>query len=154
MVIEHLGAELRAGKGLPLTWFDVLIHLSLTPEGQMPMNTLADSIVLSKSGVTRLVDRMTDAGLIERVACPTDRRIVYASLTDKGRTVLEDAAPFHFEGVERIFNRQLTKEEEKALVSAFSKILDAAAARPRRSAPQVRKEAASAGSGVTRAGIS
>lgn len=130
MIIEQLGAELQAGKQLPLTWFDVLIQLSLTPEGYMPMNALADSIVLSKSGVTRLVDRMTDAGLVERIACPTDRRIVYASLTDKGRAVFEDAAPFHFEGVRRMFSRKLTKDEEKALVSAFSKILDAAAARP------------------------
>lgn len=129
VILEELGEELMAAKGLPLTWFDVLIQLSITPEGRMPMNTLADSIVLSKSGVTRLVDRMTEAGLVERAPCPTDRRITYASLTSEGREVLEGAAPLHAQGVKRTFTHQLTDDEERALVSAFSKILDAAAAR-------------------------
>lgn len=130
MLVERLRAELMESKGLPLHWFDVLIQLSRVDEQRMSMHELAESVVLSKSGVTRLVDRMVDAGLVERMVCESDRRITYAALTEKGRATLEDALPVHMDGVRRLFERHLNNEEKQALISAFTKILDAPAARP------------------------
>jgi DNA-binding MarR family transcriptional regulator len=129
VLIGRLGDELEAAQGLPLTWFDVLIQLNKTPEGHMRMNDLADSVLLSKSGVTRLIDRMERGGLVERATCPTDRRVVYAQLTKRGRSVLAKASPFHFDGVEAHFTSHLSPSESRALVSALRKILDAQTAR-------------------------
>src|SRR5687767_8296809 len=92
-LVEILDHELQTEKGLPLTWFDVLVRLASEEDGRLAMNVLADSVLLSKSGVTRLVDRMERAGLLERTACPTDRRVTYATLTAKGRKAFDEAAP-------------------------------------------------------------
>ncbi len=124
-LIEQLGRELEAERNLPLTWFDVLIQLNKTDEGRMPMHELADSVLLSKSGVTRLVDRMTRAGLVTRESCETDRRVVYASLTPKGRTAFDKAAPVHFRGIKEHFSDHLTATERKTLQSVLKKLLDA-----------------------------
>src|SRR5918998_651585 len=82
---DTLDAELTEAAGMPLTWFDVLVHLVDAPDGRMRMQDLSAAVLLSKSGVTRLVDRMERSGLITRGACPTDRRVVYAVLTPTGR---------------------------------------------------------------------
>jgi len=128
VLVELLGRELEAEADLPLTWFEVLIKLNDAPEGRLRMNDLADSLYLSKSGVTRLVDRMADAGLISRASCAQDRRVVYAQITKKGRTRFERAAPIAFRGVNEHFGAHLSATEERALISAFTKIVRAARA--------------------------
>src|SRR5437763_1054664 len=72
VLTERLEAELQAERGLQLTWYDVLFQLSLTSGGERRMQELAGAVLLSKSGLTRLVARMEQAGLVERRACPTD----------------------------------------------------------------------------------
>ncbi|MGH2754851.1 MAG: MarR family winged helix-turn-helix transcriptional regulator [Actinomycetota bacterium] len=129
VLLDRLEHELQTERNLPLTWFDVLAQLEGAPGGRMRMNDLAGSILLSKSGLTRLVDRMARAGLVERAACDTDRRVVYAAITDAGRRAFEKAAPVAVRGVEEHFTAPMTPAEKRALVSALQKILDAATAR-------------------------
>jgi DNA-binding MarR family transcriptional regulator len=124
-LLEMLEAELRAECGLPLSWFEVLLFLSRAPERRMRMTDLAGSVLLSKSGLTRLVDRMVDAGLLERSVCPSDRRGVFVGLTGLGTEAFEAALPVHLRGVEEHFARLLGADERGAMESGFSKVLAA-----------------------------
>lgn len=123
-VIDALADELAATKGLPLTWYDVLVQLGDSATGSLRMSELAGAVVLSKSGVTRLIDRMETVGLVARHSCPSDRRGSYAALTDKGRSVLADAAPLHLAGVERHFASHLSPEEAEVLTRALTRMTE------------------------------
>jgi DNA-binding MarR family transcriptional regulator len=125
VLIETLDAELKRERGLPLTWFDVLIQLVDAPRGRLRMNDLSDSLLLSKSGATRLVDRMESAGLIARSSCATDRRVVFATLTPEGRAAFRRAAPVAFRGVEEHFTRHLGAAEKRSMSAAFERVLRA-----------------------------
>ena len=125
-LVDVLEAELAEVGGLPLTWYDVLVQIEMSDEGRLTMKDLSRSVLLSKSGITRLVDRMEKAELIRREACPADRRVVYARSTAKGKRLFELAAPLHLKGVREHFSRHLTADEARALKSALGKILDAA----------------------------
>jgi DNA-binding MarR family transcriptional regulator len=129
VLLDRLEYELQTERDMPLGWFDVLAQLEGAPEGRMRMHDLAESVLLSKSGLTRLVDRMARAGLIERAQCESDRRVVYASITPEGRKRFAASAPIAVRGVEEHFTAPLNATEKKALVSALRKILDAQAAR-------------------------
>ena len=122
-LVERLERELREQRDLPLTWYEVLLHLAAAPDGRLRMTDLAGSLLLSKSGVTRLVDRMEGAGLVARGTCDSDRRGSFAMLTDRGRALQRKAAPVHLRGVEEHFLAHLSPEEARALTSAFTKIL-------------------------------
>ena len=89
---RRLGAELEARFGLPHAWFEVLVRLARSDGGQLTMSTLAEQVTLTTGGVTRLIDRMESAGLVERVPCRNDRRVSYAAITPVGRTRLADAS--------------------------------------------------------------
>ncbi len=110
--VEGLGHQ--HAPGFERAWFQVMRRLR--------MNLLAGSVLLSKSGLTRLIDRMEAEGLVERCSCPGDRRDSYAVLTPRGEQVFTDAAPVHLEGIERHFTSHLSSSEAEALVSAFEKI--------------------------------
>jgi DNA-binding MarR family transcriptional regulator len=125
LLIDRLESELREARGIPLSWMDVLIQLSKTADGRMPMNQLASSVLLSKSGLTRLIDKMVEAGLVTRASCPTDRRIVYASITTKGRAAFDKAGKIHFAGVQDHFTALLSPAETAAFETALRKISDA-----------------------------
>jgi DNA-binding MarR family transcriptional regulator len=118
---------LRAG-GPPLTWYDVLAQLNLAEDSMLPMNQLADSVLLSRSGVTRLVDRMAQEGLVERAQCDTDRRVVYARLTQKGREVFERSMPVVRGGVTEYFTGHLNARELATLRTVLLKVIDRAEA--------------------------
>ena len=90
---RRLGADLEARCSLPHAWFEVLLRLGRSRDDRLPMGLLAEQISLTSGGVTRLVDRMQAAGYVDRVPCPTDRRVSYAALTAAGRAKLEEAAP-------------------------------------------------------------
>jgi DNA-binding MarR family transcriptional regulator len=122
---DVLAAELEAARDLPLSWYDVLIQLSHEPRGRMRMQDLARRILLSKSGLTRLFDRMQEAGLVERQSCPEDRRGTHAALTPAGRRTLQRAMPVHRRGIGQHFSSHLTEAETAALSSAFEKMLAA-----------------------------
>ena len=91
----------------------------------MRMQDLADRLVLSRSGVTRLVDRLEAAGLIERASCPSDRRGTFAVLTEAGRHAFEEARPFVDRAVEEHFGRHLDATEAGQLEAILTKLLDA-----------------------------
>ena len=86
--VESVEADLVRDTGLPLSWHEVLVRLSAAEEESMRMHELARAVLLSKSGLTRLADRMEAAGLIDRTACDSDRRGTWAVITPKGREAL------------------------------------------------------------------
>lgn len=122
-VVRQLEHELAEEAGLPLAWYEVLLHLRNAPDRRLRMQDLADRAVLTPSGLTRLVDRMEAEGLVRREPCPSDRRVSYATLTAHGRNRLRKAAPVHLRGVEEHFGRHLTEHEEKVLQRALGKVL-------------------------------
>ena len=124
-VIPSLECELREAGGLPLVWYNVLMHLQEDPTGALRLQDLAEAVVLSQSGLTRLLDRMAEAGLIERKPCPHDRRGAYAVLTPAGKAALEQARPIYLRGIDQHFMQYLTEEDVQALTRAFLKILAA-----------------------------
>jgi DNA-binding MarR family transcriptional regulator len=123
-LVDRLEHELRAQEDLPLTWYEVLLHLAAAPDGRLRMSELASSLLLSKSGVTRLIDRMEAAGLVARGTCSSDRRGAFAMLTDRGREVRDRAAPVHLRGVDEHFLSRLTPAEVAALTTALTKVLE------------------------------
>jgi DNA-binding MarR family transcriptional regulator len=122
-VIDALEAELRAEADLPLGWFEVLLRLADSGRGALRMQELADAVLLSKSGLTRLVDRMEQAGLVTREACADDGRGVNAVLTDAGRQALDRARPVHLRGVRRYFADRLKPDEAEVLAEALDRVL-------------------------------
>jgi MarR family transcriptional regulator, 2-MHQ and catechol-resistance regulon repressor len=100
---RRLGAELEARCELPLAWFEVLVRLARSEHEQLTMSSLAEQVSVTTSGITRLVDRMAAADLVERVPSPTDRRISYVRLTAAGRDGLDKALPVHAAGLREIF---------------------------------------------------
>src|SRR5438046_4863018 len=101
---DVLDAELERDAGIPLRWYDTLVHLEETPDG-LRMNELAERILYSKSGFTRVVDRLEEAGLVRRVRPDNDRRSILVSLTDKGRDTMERARADHRDGLKRHSSR-------------------------------------------------
>ena len=92
---RQLGQSLEQQVGIPHTWFEVLLRVSRADGGRITMGELAQQIALTSGGITKLLDRMIAAGLVERVPCPTDRRIYFATLTADGRAKLAAAATLH-----------------------------------------------------------
>lgn len=102
-LFRQLDAELEAAHGLPLTSYEVLINLQAAPGQRLRMADLADRALLSRSGMTRLVDRLERLGLLERDTCASDARGCFAVLTEAGVEWLRRARPTHLEGVRRLF---------------------------------------------------
>lgn len=100
---RRLGGDLEARFALPHAWFEVLVRLSRSERGQLTMGALAEQVTLTTGGVTRLVDRMEAAGLVERLPCRTDRRVSYAGITEAGRAKLEKAAAAHATNLRAVF---------------------------------------------------
>lgn len=121
-VTRVLDAELTNECELPLGTYEVLIHLSEAPGRRLRMTELADRVLLSRSGLTRLVDRMEREGLLRRESCPTDLRGTNAVLTDAGLDRLRTAAPTHLRGVREHFVDLLTDAELRALASALGRL--------------------------------
>ncbi len=129
-VSEVLARELKDTEDLPLTWYDVLVQLSEADDHRLRMQELAEAVLLSKSGLTRLVDRMEDAGLVRRMKCPDDRRGTLAEMTEQGYQRLRQTAPTHLRGVQDHFVDVLTDEEAQVLETALARVAE----RARRSA--------------------
>lgn len=119
-----LEEELEAEKDLPLTWYDVLVQLEESQGHRLRMTDLAGAVLLSKSGLTRLIDRMCSAGLVGREPDPLDRRGTYVTLTTDGWQRLQDAAPVHLRGIQQHFARFISDAEAEAIYAAFTRVLD------------------------------
>jgi DNA-binding MarR family transcriptional regulator len=125
LLTDRLGRELEQEVGIPLVFFDVLINVGAAPDGQLTMSRLSADVALTTGGVTRLVDRMVEAGLVERQACPSDRRSIHVVLTPEGRDVLNRAVAAHIEGIDRHLFAHLDDADRAALTTALTKVLDA-----------------------------
>lgn len=123
-LIDILDDDLRERAGISLRWYDVLVHLEEAPDGRLRMNELARQIVFSKSGLTRVVDRMEEAGLVRRKRATTDRRVIEVDLTSEGLETLATARPLHRDGIEKHFARHIDDRDVKALARAFGKVRD------------------------------
>ena len=121
-LVKRLDAELEAEHGLPLTSYEVLLHLAKADERKMRMCDVAESVLLSRSGLTRLVDRLERDGYVERVSCADDARGAYARLTDAGRAKLQAAAGTHLEGVRRHFLGHFEPSELTTLAEAWERV--------------------------------
>lgn len=121
-VFAAIEADLAAA-GLPsLSWYDALYELYLAPERHLRMSELARSALLSRSGLTRLVDKLEKAGLIQRTACPTDGRVQHAQLTAKGMEVLRKIWPVYRAGIAKYFGGHLSAAEAKQLATVFGRV--------------------------------
>jgi DNA-binding MarR family transcriptional regulator len=120
-LLDVLDAEMERDAGIPIRWYDLLVHLEDEPRG-LRMNELAERILYSKSGFTRVVDRMEDAGLVRRERPENDRRSFLVVLTDEGRKTLEAARRHHRHAIEEHFSRHLSDADVKALTRSFEKV--------------------------------
>lgn len=120
---RELDADLAAEHGLPLSSYEVLLFLDDAPGGRLRMAMLADSVLLSPSGLTRLVDRLERAGLVIRESCPVDRRGFEAVITEAGRTALKEARPTHLSGVRERFLEHFSVEEMRTLSRFWDRVL-------------------------------
>ena len=100
---RQLGRSLEQRTGVPHGWFEVLLRVSRAAGGQVSMGELAEQVALTSGGVTKLIDRMVDAGLVQRVPCPTDRRVSFAALTGQGQEALDRAVQVHAADLRRAF---------------------------------------------------
>jgi DNA-binding MarR family transcriptional regulator len=126
-LVRELDAELEAAHDLPLSSYDVLIYLQSAPGKRLRMAELADSVLLSRSGVTRLVDRLEREGLIIRDTCTSDGRGLYAVLTGEGEELLARARPTHLAGVRERFLRHFSEEELRQLATYWERVRPGAA---------------------------
>lgn len=124
-VTRALEDELADEKVLPLTWYDVLVQLVEAPGRRLRMTELAERVLLSRSGLTRLVDRLVKAGLVERQPCPDDARGTFCVLTAAGFARLRDAAPVHLRGIHEHMT-SLIRPEEMAVLGAVLRRIAAA----------------------------
>lgn len=128
-VSDQLGAELEAAHHLPLPWYDVLVQLAEVPARRLRMRELAAAVLLSRSGLTRLVDRLEREGLVRREQCVGDARGVETVLTEAGLSRLRQAAPTHLDGIARHVTGLLTAAELGVVADALGRIA-AAGGRP------------------------
>jgi len=114
--------SLRENHDLTLVEFEALIRIGRSPGRQMSMSDLADQMVLTSGGVTRLVDRLANNDYVSRVACPSDRRVHWAQLTDEGVAALSQALETHLEELDRHFFAALSAEERDVLVAVLDRL--------------------------------
>ncbi len=110
-VTRALSGQLVAEHSLTINDYEALLHLSRAEEGRMRRVDLAGQLLLTASGVTRLLDGLEEAGLVERAFCASDRRVTYAVLTETGRTKLREASESHIAGVRAFFEARFSREE-------------------------------------------
>src|SRR3954468_13221183 len=122
-LVKSLDAELEAEHRLAVTTYEVLMYLADAPDGQLRMHDLASRVLLSRSGLTRLVDRLERDGLLERKTCESDARGAFAVLTPRGRDKLTAARRTPLEGVRRHFLEHLSREELDVLGGIWERVL-------------------------------
>ena len=123
-----LAARLGEDHGLTLNDYDALLHLSRAEGGYMRRVDLANRLLLTASGVTRLLEGLEEAGLVERASCPSDRRVTYAVITDRGRERLVAASHAHQSTVRAVFEERLSDEELAQLADLLGRLRGAGAA--------------------------
>ena len=126
-VTQQLDSQMRAEHGISVSAYEVLMFLGDAPEHRMRMSDIAESVLLSRSGCTRLVDRLVDLGYVTRSAAPNDGRGLYAQLTEAGLDKARAARATHREGIRRFFLDHLTTTDEIALGDVWTRFQNAVA---------------------------
>jgi DNA-binding MarR family transcriptional regulator len=121
-ILRALDADLIAQHGMTTRDYEVLLYLSQAPDRKLPMSALAESTMLTRSGITRLVDGLVSAGLIERVSCRSDARVSYAQLTDAGYEKLRQAGCTHVASIRAMFLEHYSPEEIEQLAALLSRL--------------------------------
>lgn len=121
-LVHELDRELEQAHGVSLAEYDVLVQLDAAGERGLRMAELAEAVLLTRSGLTRLVDRLEQQGLVERSRCPSDARGMHATLTSAGSARLADARATHTGGIRRLFLDPLGAEELEHLVATWAKL--------------------------------
>ncbi len=125
-LVKQLDAELSSAHKLPLSSYEVLLNLEAAPGQRRRMAELADSVLLSRSGMTRLVDRLEKDGLLRRDTCTDDGRGAFAVLTEKGAAALAQARRTHLDGVREKFLKQFDESELRVLAEYWERIVPGA----------------------------
>jgi len=115
-------ADLRSQTGMELQVYDVLLHVFDAGDGGIQMSDLAREIVLSKAGLTSLVDRLESRSLVRRAPDPADRRAVRIKLTEQGEEAFRAAARVHLAGIRERVTQHLTDEEARIIAEAFERV--------------------------------
>jgi len=121
-IVRELDADLIAQHGLTVRDYEVLLYLAQADQRKLPMSALSERTMLTRSGITRLVDGLVGQGLIERVSCSSDARVSYARLTDTGYTKLREAGCTHVAGIERLFLANFSADELELLAGLLSRL--------------------------------
>jgi DNA-binding MarR family transcriptional regulator len=121
--MRELERELLAETGMAIGWYDVLLQLAEAPERRLRMADLADRVLLSRSGLTRLVDRLQAEGLVRREPSPDDARGTFTVLTDEGMSRLRRAAPVHLAGIQKHWLTHFDDEELRELGALLSRLV-------------------------------
>ena len=132
-LVPILDKQLRARVALPLAWYDVLLELSAAADHQLTMTELSERVVLSRTRLSRVVDELTDAGLVRRQINPADARSAFAVLTPEGLERFRQAAPIYLNGIEQQFAAALSDDDLRAVGSALARVRESFSApgRPR-----------------------
>jgi DNA-binding MarR family transcriptional regulator len=120
--LRAIEADLAAGGFVPLAWYDVLLELNAAPGRRLRMTELGERAVLSRTRVSRIVDELVTAELVERSANPDDGRSTFAQLTDEGRAELRRTAPHYLAGINRHFSSLLDHGERRTLATALERV--------------------------------
>jgi DNA-binding MarR family transcriptional regulator len=123
-----MNARLVADHGLTINAYEALLLLSKAEDRRMRRVDLADQLILTASGVTRLLDGLEQAGLVDRAACASDRRVTYAVLTEAGYTKLREASVSHVEDIREFFETRFSGEELDQLAGLLGRLPGAAVA--------------------------
>jgi DNA-binding MarR family transcriptional regulator len=122
-LVTQIDNRLRMSDQIPLNWYDVLIELYEAPDKRLRMSDLADRVLLTRSGLTRLVDRLEKEGFLLRELDPDDRRGFYAIITPEGIQAMRQAWPVYAEAITDLFGQYLSEDEAKQLGDVFSRML-------------------------------
>jgi DNA-binding MarR family transcriptional regulator len=121
-IVRALDAELLAAHGMTTRDYEVLLYLAQSPDRKLPMSALSERTRLTRSGITRLVDGLVEAGLTQRIACHKDARVSYARLTELGYEKLRDAGCTHVASIERMFLAHFTPGEVELLAELLRRL--------------------------------
>ncbi|WP_249009332.1 MarR family winged helix-turn-helix transcriptional regulator [Conexibacter sp. DBS9H8] len=121
-IVRELDADLHHAHAMTTRDYEVLLYLAQAEERRMAMSVLSERTMLTRSGITRLIDGLVAEGLVERVSCPKDARISYAQLTDSGHAKLVSAGVTHVAGIERLFLTHFSPEELDQLAQLLGRL--------------------------------
>lgn len=125
-IVQRLQEALSSADFPPLPWYEVLATVAEAPEERMKMGDLAEALVITRGGLTKLVDRLVKAGLLERTFCETDRRVSYATLLPAGRDLLDEMRPVVIAELKVAFAAKLSASEADALRETLERVRVAA----------------------------